>query len=573
MKSLRWILMLVFTAVILAGVKGGSAKAGGPPCGWEKDENGNPKHNWVDANDGSHENKAPTCTEDGYTWKCCGNQTLHYQWMQEHENDPQYTGWDTWMIEADSPYYGCFREWKQEPIKATGHNWVEDKKDATCAGDGYVQQVCKNCGATKDKKVIPATEHNFVKDTKGSYDATCEKPGMEYTICANCGSEGPSKEIPALGHDFSVKVSTVEPNCLIQGYTVYKCSRCDKTENRDYVPTTGKHNLQESILKKATCTEDGEKQIFCTVCDYNVKETIKATGHNWTKVETVPATCQNQGYTIYKCSNCGATENRDIVPKTDNHDLKESILKQPTCLTDGEKQVYCTVCDYNEKVKIPATGHNWVSEVILKQPTCEEPGEEELKCTKCGTEGPRQAIPATGHDWDEGKVTKEAEVYVEGEITYTCKNDPSHTKVEKIPALPDENGNVTPPDPDGNGNGQDGQNGNGDGQNGQNGQDGNGDGQDGQNGNNGQDGTDGTIGSDGKNPDGTVGNADGSNGNGSGTDKNGNGGNGSGNGNGSSDTNKKSSNLWLILLIIFLLLFGLAAVIILAVRKLKSQRD
>ncbi|MBO7649935.1 MAG: hypothetical protein J6S79_04245, partial [Lachnospiraceae bacterium] len=172
--------------------------------------------------------------------------------------------------------------------------------------------------------------------------------------------------------------------------------------------------------------------------------------------------------------------------------------------------------------------------------------------------GPRQAIPATGHNWDEGNVTKEAEVYVEGEITYTCKNDPSHTKVEKIPALPDENGNVTPPDPDGHGDGQDGQNGNGDGQ-------------DGQNGNNGQDGTDGTIGTDGKNPDGTVGNADGSNGNGSGTDKNGNG--GSGNGNGSSDTNKKNSNLWLILLIIFLLLFGLAAVIILAVRKLKSQRD
>ncbi|MCR5532213.1 MAG: hypothetical protein K6F26_10235 [Lachnospiraceae bacterium] len=548
MKSLRWILMLVFTALILAGVQGGRAKAGGPPCSW-----GDP-HNWVDMNDGEHENKPATCTEDGYTWQCCGNSTLHYQWMQEHEDDPKYEGWDTFMIEPESPYFGCFREWQPVPVKATGHNWVEDKKDATCAGDGYVQQVCTKCGATKDKKVIPATGHNFVKDTKGSYDATCEKPGMEYTICANCGSEGPSKEIPVLGHDW-VKGETVSPDCQNQGHTVYTCSRCKKVEWRDYVSTTGVHDLQESIIKKATCTEDGEKQIFCKVCDYNVKEPIKATGHNWVKVETVPATCQNQGYTIYKCSNCGATENRDIVPKTDNHDLKESILKQPTCTTDGEKQVYCTVCDYNEKVKIPATGHNWKSEVILKQPTCEEPGEEEMICTKCGTEGPRQAIPATGHDWDEGKVTKEAAVYVEGEITYTCKNDPSHTKVEKIPALPDENGNVTPPDPDGNGNGQDGQNGN-----------------NGEDGNNGQDGTDGQNGqngSDGKNSDGTLGNADGSNGNGSGTDKNGNG----GNGNGSSGGSKKSSNLWLILLIIFLLLFGLAAVIILAVRKLKSQRD
>ena len=561
MKSLRWILMLVFTAVILAGVQGGRAKACMPGCYYDGDPE-NPNHNWERANDKEHKDQPATCEADGYYWECCGNAEKHQEW---YDAQPQ----DQYIDENSSGYYGCFNVWRQQPVKATGHDWVTDRKEPSCAGEGYEQLKCKNCGATKDKKVIPATEHNFVKDTKGSYDATCEKPGMEYTICVNCGSEGPSKEIPALGHDFSVKVSTVEPNCLIQGYTVYKCSRCDKTENRDYVPTTGKHNLQESILKKATCTEDGEKQIFCTVCDYNVKETIKATGHNWTKVETVPATCQNQGYTIYKCSNCGATENRDIVPKTDNHDLKESILKQPTCTADGEKQVYCTVCDYNEKVKIPATGHNWKSEVILKQPTCEEPGEEEMICTKCGTEGPRQAIPATGHNWDEGKVTKEAEVYVEGEITYTCKNDPSHTKVEKIPALPDENGNVTPPDdPNGNGDGQDGLNGNGDGQNGQDGQNGNGDGQDG---NNGQDGTDGTIGTDGKNSDGTVGNADGSNGNGSGTDKNGNG--GSGNGNGSSDTNKKSSNLWLILLIIFLLLFGLAAVIILAVRKLKSQHD
>ncbi|MBO4767372.1 MAG: hypothetical protein J5532_08755 [Lachnospiraceae bacterium] len=570
MKSLRWILMLVFTAVILAGVKGGSAKAGGPRCGYHD------PHDWVYTNDADHVDKAPTCTEAGCKWKCCGDWAKHQQWMNEHKDDEQFMGWETWMIEVESPYYGCF-EWREETIDPIGgdHKWVLDSNSPKQSCTETVTQsfTCSKCGAKKQERVAPYEGgHNFVKDKDASYDATCEKPGMECTICSHCGSEGPSKTIDALGHVFSVKVSTVEPNCLIQGYTVYKCSRCDKTENRDYVPTTGKHDLQESIIKKATCTEDGEKQIFCKVCDYNVKEPIKATGHNWVKVETVPATCQNQGYTIYKCSNCGATENRDIVPKTDNHDLKESILKQPTCTADGEKQVYCMVCDYNEKVKIPATGHNWKSEVILKQPTCEEPGEEEMICTKCGTEGPRQAIPATGHDWDEGKVTKEAAVYVEGEITYTCKNDPSHTKVEKIPALPDEDGNVTPPDPDGNGDGQDGQNGNGDGQNGQDSQNGN----NGEDGNNGQDGTDGQNGqngTDGKNPDGTLGNADGSNGNGSGTDKNGNGGNGSGNGNGSSGGSKKSSNLWLILLIIFLLLFGLVAVIILAVRKLKSQRD
>ena len=43
--------------------------------------------------------------------------------------------------------------------------------------------------------------------------------------------------------------------------------------------------------------------------------------------------------------------------------------------------------------------------------------------------------PQPIHDWDEGKVTKEPTVEAEGEMTYTCKNDPSHTRTESIPKL------------------------------------------------------------------------------------------------------------------------------------------
>lgn len=45
-----------------------------------------------------------------------------------------------------------------------------------------------------------------------------------------------------------------------------------------------------------------------------------------------------------------------------------------------------------------------------------------------------EAIPAIGHDWDEGKVTKEPTYTENGEMTYTCKNDPTHTYTEVIPA-------------------------------------------------------------------------------------------------------------------------------------------
>jgi hypothetical protein len=39
------------------------------------------------------------------------------------------------------------------------------------------------------------------------------------------------------------------------------------------------------------------------------------------------------------------------------------------------------------------------------------------------------------HSWDEGQVTKQPSCSEKGEMTYTCKNDPSHTKVEEIAKL------------------------------------------------------------------------------------------------------------------------------------------
>jgi hypothetical protein len=65
--------------------------------------------------------------------------------------------------------------------------------------------------------------------------------------------------------------------------------------------------------------------------------------------------------------------------------------------------------------------------------TCEMPGSRTEVCV-C-SDRHSTMIPALGHDWDEGTVTKEPTYTEEGEMTYTCKNDPSHTKTEVIPKL------------------------------------------------------------------------------------------------------------------------------------------
>jgi len=100
-----------------------------------------------------------------------------------------------------------------------------------------------------------------------------------------------------------------------------------------------------------------------------------------------------------------------IEEKTEAHTHKivHVEAKEPTCTEDGYEAHYeCTECDkwFNDY-----GGHYQLDET------------EKAKITK----------KATGHKWDKGEVTKEPTYDEEGIRTYTCENDPSHTKEETIP--------------------------------------------------------------------------------------------------------------------------------------------
>ena len=84
--------------------------------------------------------------------------------------------------------------------------------------------------------------------------------------------------------------------------------------------------------------------------------------------------------------------------------------------------------------------------VDAKEPTCTEDGyKEHYECPECGawfedgtgaseiTDKSGYIIGAIGHKWDDGVVTKEATYDETGIKTFTCENDPSHTKEEVIP--------------------------------------------------------------------------------------------------------------------------------------------
>ena len=232
------------------------------------------------------------------------------------------------------------------------------------------------------------------------------------------------------------------------------------------------------ISDTATCTADGVKTWKCSLCNQTYSEPSPAKGHNWDNGSyTVEPSCVADGVMTYTCTRCGATRTETIPRK--GHQNAPLKAKDPTCTEPGlaEGRI-CSVCGaiLRSQDEIPPLGHTWSEWATLKEATCTEAGAETHTCIVCGveetrtvdpkghqpetlpgkaatcteaglTEGQRclvcgavlkaqEPVPATGHSWDEGQVTREPSGFTPGVRTFTCKNDPGHTRTEEIDPAP-----------------------------------------------------------------------------------------------------------------------------------------
>lgn len=226
--------------------------------------------------------------------------------------------------------------------------------------------------------------------------ATCTSDGVRTYTCTRPGCGATRTEtIPATGHNWDGGAVTTAPGCTTDGVRTYTCTVCGATRT-EAIPATGQHSWDGGNVTAAPgCETAGVRTFTCTVCGATYTEPVPATGHKPETLPAVAATCENPGKTAgSKCSVCG-----------------EILEKQ------GD---------------IPATGHNWGPWKEGSEPTCETRGKDYSVCANCGVTRFRDIREALGHDWDEGVVTKGTGYLEDGEILYTCRRDPSHTKTEKI---------------------------------------------------------------------------------------------------------------------------------------------
>lgn len=148
--------------------------------------------------------------------------------------------------------------------------------DATCTKEGYKEYQCNK----QFQHTITVTVKNPLPFGKKEY--TYSK-----NITLTCKKK-PKETIKALEHDFP-----------------------DEDDPNNWV-----------VTKPVICEEDGVETLTCTRCNGKEDGGIKTRAiphgnvtHQWVKIDSVAATCEEEGYNLYECSVCKKTKKEKTAEK------------------------------------------------------------------------------------------------------------------------------------------------------------------------------------------------------------------------------------------------------------------
>ncbi len=286
-------------------------------------------------------------------------------------------------------------------VPKTGHTEsaaVEENRNAsTCTVAGSYESVvyCSVCDKelSRDTVALPLADHTEATREEVVTAATCGKDGSKniITYCTVCKADLNTVEevIPATGlHNYDDGVVTTAPKCEVPGVNTFTCTVCDHSYTEEVEAL--EHNYAE-----ATC----DAPATCTLCGATTGDAL---GHDYTVfVETVPYTCTEQGYDIYECSRCDATDKQNYTDAAHKFG-PVTQANNATCLADGnEAYKQCTACskyfaadaatdaadgkDDTASFALPAAGHVFGAHTQANAATCTAAGTQGFKvCNNCG---------------------------------------------------------------------------------------------------------------------------------------------------------------------------------------------
>lgn len=138
-------------------------------------------------------------------------------------------------------------------------------------------------------ETVKPCEHEWEPHPIRPHTATCVKAGEEFFLCKLCKAEK-SEEKAAVGHYWQ-NYSYIAGDCTTGVTHRQLCVTCGA--ERNHTSELAQHTPDwenPGRVVAATCTDDGFRYAYCTVCGARAMETLPATGHS---------------YADGKCTGCG----------------------------------------------------------------------------------------------------------------------------------------------------------------------------------------------------------------------------------------------------------------------------
>ena len=346
----------------------------------------------------------------------------------------------------------CYGTFKEENSTLERHA-MESSIRPELAHDRFVEMdACADCGYAE-------TAYTVAKAVIADYFGVVD--GQPHTVTVSDLSEAGVTTAIRYGHSADACTLTSAPNYTEAGdYPVY------------YEITYTYHDtdmVEDGVafvhLRDETTAEDGSCTCGCDNPDCGCQDPDcdgcccddKGCGenHNWTLLDSTPATCLTLGYDRYLCVDCGMIEKRDYEAAL-GHAYQSVVVRDATCEVPGKTIDICERCGNVKETNLPQTEHEFSTTVIPA--TCTSPGYTLRECTVCGERHieditaalPHNYVskttPATcegggrtlhicegcgssfitdytdplGHSWDEGKEITDSTCTGEGMTEYTC---------------------------------------------------------------------------------------------------------------------------------------------------------
>lgn len=216
-------------------------------------------------------------------------------------------------------------------------------------------------------------------------DPTCTEQGYCLHTCAQCGFSYKDNYTEATGHTV-VSDAAVVPTCAAAGLTAGEhCSICQAVLVAQEVVPALEHTDTVDEAVAATCTATGLTEgSHCAVCGavLTAQETIPMVAHQYQEIHN-SATCTNEGYVIYQCTQCGNQLLEESPQQPHNYVKDEQLSRLSTCTRAGVDCYRCAVCGDLQITSLPVLAHQF--EYTETQPsTPNERGCEVYTCCLCG---------------------------------------------------------------------------------------------------------------------------------------------------------------------------------------------